>query len=83
MKRTAYDIAIARWPQDTEQARSLLTNYGQYLVASPVGAAGFCLIGYEAELQGLPGRYTEEEADLLLARVKARERVVSQFRKEC
>jgi putative acetyltransferase len=70
MKRTEHEIAFARWPQDTEQARALLTDYGQYLVASPVGAAGVCLIGYEAELRGLPGRYTEEEADLLLARVQ-------------
>jgi putative acetyltransferase len=64
-----YEIAIARWPEDTEQARALLTNYGRYLAASPVGAAGMCLAGYEAELRGLPGRYAEKEADMLLARI--------------
>ena len=64
-----YEIVPARWPEDTEKARTLLTNYGQYLAASPVGAAGMCMIGYEAELRGLPGKYAVEEADLLLARV--------------
>jgi ribosomal protein S18 acetylase RimI-like enzyme len=65
-----YEIAPARWPEDTEQARALLTNYGQFLTASPVGAAGMCLIGYEAEVRALPGKYADKDADLLLARVK-------------
>src|ERR1700734_3893329 len=64
-----YEIAVARWPEDTEEARALLTNYGQYLAASPVGAAGMCLAGYQAELRALPGKYAEKQADLLLARV--------------
>jgi putative acetyltransferase len=63
------EIAPARWPEDTELARALLTNYGQYLAASSGGAAGICLTGYDAELRGLPGKYLQEEADLLLARV--------------
>jgi ribosomal protein S18 acetylase RimI-like enzyme len=29
-----------------------------------------CIPGYEAELRRLPGKYVEQEADLLLARVK-------------
>jgi GNAT superfamily N-acetyltransferase len=29
-----------------------------------------CIPGYEAELRGLPGKYVEKEADLLLARIK-------------
>jgi putative acetyltransferase len=65
-----YEIAPARWPQDTEQARALLRNYGKYLASSPSGAAGVCIPGYEAELRGLPGKYVGKEADLLLARVK-------------
>ena len=68
-KAAKYEIAPARWPEDTEQARALLARYGEYLAASPVGSAGLCLTGYEAELRGLPGKYVEEEADLLLARV--------------
>src|ERR1700733_4021324 len=68
-KASEYEIAPACWPQDTEQARGLLTNYGKYLASSPSGAAGVCIPGYEAELRGLPGKYAEEEADLLLARV--------------
>ncbi len=68
-----YEITPARWPEDTEQARALLANYGQFLTASPVGAAGVCLIGYEAELRALPGKYAEKEADLLLARVGGEE----------
>ena len=69
-KTTEYEIARARWPEDIDQARALLTNYGNYLASSPSGAAGVCIPGYEAELRGLPGKYVEQEADLLLARVK-------------
>jgi putative acetyltransferase len=69
-KRAEYEIAPAHWPDDTEQARALLTNYGRFLTDSPVGAAGLCLIGYDAELRSLPGKYAEQEADLLLARVR-------------
>jgi putative acetyltransferase len=64
-----YEIDPARWPEDIEQARALLKNYGEYLASSPTGAAGVCIPGYEAELRGLPGKYVEKEADLLLARV--------------
>ena len=70
MKPSKYEITPARWPEDTEQARALLARYGEYLAASPVGSAGLCLTGYEAELRGLPGKYVEKEADLLLARVE-------------
>ena len=64
-----YKIAPARWPEDIEQARALLKNYGEYLASSPSGAANVCIPGYEAELRGLPGKYLGKEADLLLARV--------------
>jgi putative acetyltransferase len=72
VKTAEYEIAPARWPEDTEQARALLTNYGEYLASSPSGAAGVCIPGYEAELRGLPGKYVEKEADLLLARVNGK-----------
>ena len=36
-----YQIAVARWPEDTERARSLLTNYGQSLARCRV-----CVVGY-------------------------------------
>jgi putative acetyltransferase len=68
--QASYEIAPARWPEDTEQALRLLTNYGRYLAASPVAAAGMCFADYEAQLRGLPGKYAEADADLLLARVK-------------
>jgi putative acetyltransferase len=66
----SYKIAPARWPEDAEHALRLLTNYGQYLAASPVAAAGMCFADYEAQLRGLPGKYAEADADLLLARIK-------------
>jgi putative acetyltransferase len=69
-KTDAYEIALARWPEDTELARELLRSYGQYLAASPVAAAGMCLADYEAELQSVPGKYVGSDADMLLARVK-------------
>jgi len=71
VKAAEYEIAPARWPEDIEQARALLENYGEYLASSPSGAAGVCIPGYEAELRGLPGKYAGKEADLLLARVKS------------
>jgi putative acetyltransferase len=70
MRAAEYEITPARWPEDTEGTRVLLRHYGEFLSASPVGSAGVCLIGYEAELQALPGKYAETDADLLLARVK-------------
>jgi len=70
VKTAEYEISPARWPEDTEQARALLTSYGEYLASSPSGAVGVCIPGYEAELRGLPGKYVEKEADLLLARIK-------------
>jgi putative acetyltransferase len=69
VKAAEYEIAPARWPEDTEQARTLLKNYGEYLASSPSGAAGVCIPGYLSELRGLPGKYLGKEADLLLARV--------------
>jgi GNAT superfamily N-acetyltransferase len=69
-RTSEYEITPARWPQDSEQARALLTNYGKYLASCPSGAAGVCIPGYEAELRSLPGKYAEEGADLLLARVQ-------------
>jgi GNAT superfamily N-acetyltransferase len=67
--KAEYEIAPARWPEDTEQARALLKNYGEYLASSPSGTAAVCIPGYEAELRALPGKYLGKEADLLLARV--------------
>jgi ribosomal protein S18 acetylase RimI-like enzyme len=59
-----YQIAVARWPEDTEIARALLTNYGESLAA-----AGVRVLRYEEELRGLPGKYAEKKAELLLAQV--------------
>jgi ribosomal protein S18 acetylase RimI-like enzyme len=60
-----YQIAAARWPEDAEVARVLLTNYGESLAAS-----GVRVVGYDEELRGLPGKYAGRTADLLLARVE-------------
>jgi ribosomal protein S18 acetylase RimI-like enzyme len=68
--QASYEIAPARWPEDTDHALRLLTNYGQYLATSPVAAAGMCFADYEAQLRGLAAKYSEPDADLLLARVK-------------
>lgn len=69
VKTAEYEIAPARWPEDIEQARALLKNYGDYLATSPSGAAGVCIPDYEKELRGLPDKYVGNAADLLLARV--------------
>jgi GNAT superfamily N-acetyltransferase len=63
----ACNISIAQWPEDTDRARALLTNYGQHLARSPIAATGFCLAGYEEEIRGLPGKYATADADLLIA----------------
>jgi putative acetyltransferase len=69
-ERGKYEIVPARWPEDTQQALRLLTNYGRHLAASPVAAAGMCFADYEAQLRGLPGKYAAADADLLLAWIK-------------
>jgi putative acetyltransferase len=66
LKLHGYTIASARWPQDIDLARALLTNYGDYLKHSP---AAVCIEGYSSELQALPGKYAGSDADLLLAQV--------------
>ena len=66
----SYEIAPARWPEDTEHAFRLLTNYGRHLAASPIATAGMCFADYEAQLRELPGKYAQADADLLLARIK-------------
>jgi GNAT superfamily N-acetyltransferase len=68
-KQTRYQILSAQWPEDTEEARRLLANYGQYLAANPTGGTGICIADYDAELRSLPGKYATTQADLLLARV--------------
>jgi putative acetyltransferase len=65
-----FTISPARWPEDTGRARALLKNYGDFLAASPVGSVGVCGIGYQAELEALPGKYVEIHADMLLARAE-------------
>ena len=65
----AYEISVARWPEDTEAVRALLTNYGGHLALSPVAAAGFDFFAYDAETRGLPGKYATGQADLLMGRV--------------
>jgi putative acetyltransferase len=67
-----FEIVLAQWPQDTEEARAMLAHYGQFLAASPVGSTGLCLIGYSAELDALPGKYKEDDADLFLARLQGK-----------
>lgn len=42
---------------DVELVRALMQAYGEYLAASPNGAANICLEGYAKELQGLPNPY--------------------------
>ncbi len=69
-KTDDYEIALARWPEDTEQARALLTSYGQFLAASPVGPRVCALPVTKQSSRALPGKYAGNEADLLLARVK-------------
>jgi GNAT superfamily N-acetyltransferase len=66
----SFEILPARWPEDAAHALRLLTNYGRYLAASPVAAAGMCFADYEAQLRELPGKYAEADADLLLAQIK-------------
>jgi GNAT superfamily N-acetyltransferase len=49
----------------------LLGHYRQFLLDSPLGVAGICLAGFDAELETLPLRFGTGEADLLLAWVGA------------
>ncbi len=46
---------------DLESARSLLRQYGA------IPGVGECVVGFAAEIDGLPGRYAEPDGALLLA----------------
>jgi GNAT superfamily N-acetyltransferase len=59
-------IRAACWPEDLLAARLLLRRYAEFLIHNPAGAVNICLTGYEEELEGLPDRYAEPEAVLLL-----------------
>jgi putative acetyltransferase len=64
-----FEIVPARWPQDIGHVQGLLAHYAQFLAASPVGATGVCLIGFEEELRTIPTKYRGSDADILLARL--------------
>jgi ribosomal protein S18 acetylase RimI-like enzyme len=51
---------------DTELCRTLMREYATHLNAS-VGGEHICVAGFEKELEGLPGEYTEPEGTVLLA----------------
>ena len=50
-------IRAAAGDEDITKVRRLMREYGDYLAASPTGAASICLIGYESELATLPEGY--------------------------
>ena len=50
-------------PADVEAARLLLRQYGS------IPEVGECVVGFAAEIAGLPGRYAAPEGTLLLARL--------------
>jgi ribosomal protein S18 acetylase RimI-like enzyme len=55
------EIRCAVTPADLEAARALLRQYGA------IPGVGECVVGFAAEIAGLPGRYAEPEGTLLLA----------------
>lgn len=57
--------SVAR-PGDLEAVRSLLRQYGA------IPGVGECVVGFAAEVDGLPGRYAEPEGTLLLAALDGR-----------
>ena len=57
------EIRCAVTPADLEAARALLRQYGA------IPGVGECVVGFAAEIAGLPGRYAEPEGTLLLARL--------------
>ncbi len=60
------EIRCALTHGDLEAARELLRQYG----ATP--GVGECVVGFAAEIEGLPGRYAEPEGTLLLASIDGR-----------
>jgi carbonic anhydrase len=55
------EIRCAALPADLEAVRTLLRQYGA------IPGVGECVVGFAAEIAGLPGRYAEPEGALLLA----------------
>jgi ribosomal protein S18 acetylase RimI-like enzyme len=60
------EIRCAVTSSDLETARALLRQYGA------IPEVGVCVVGFEAEVAGLPGRYAEPEGTLLLASLDGR-----------
>ncbi len=55
------EIRSATRPDDLEAARELMRQYGA------IPGVGECVVGFAAEIAGLPGRYAEPEGTLLPA----------------
>jgi len=60
------EIRCAVTPADLEAARVLLRQY------RAIPGVGECVVGFAAEIEGLPGRYAEPEGTLLLASLNGR-----------
>jgi len=57
------EIRCAALPADLEAVRTLLRQYGA------IPGVGECVVGFAAEIAGLPGRYAGPKGTLLLASV--------------
>src|SRR5664279_1043162 len=60
------EIRRATTLADVEAARLLLRQYGA------IPGVGECVVGFAAEIEGLPGRYAEPDGALLLADLDGR-----------
>jgi putative acetyltransferase len=60
------EIRRAVTPADLEATRALLRQYGA------IPGVGECVVGFAAEIAGLPGRYAEPQGMLLLASLDGR-----------
>jgi putative acetyltransferase len=60
------EIRRANTPGDVEAVRTLLRQY------DTIPGVGECIVGFAAEIDGLPGRYAEPEGVLLLASLDGR-----------
>jgi GNAT superfamily N-acetyltransferase len=62
------EINAATHAHALEQARTLMLEYGRFVIAQP-GAARFCFGALEREAAGLPQSYLEQGGGCLLAQV--------------
>jgi len=64
---TIHELTLTSPPEDIEEARTLLLEYGGWVIAQP-GAGRFCFGSLQKEAENLPAGYLEQDGGCMMAR---------------